>query len=188
MHNTAAHGSHTPPPVGQDLHAPVTPTDHCRGAQRPTITIVEYGDFASQACRAAESAVRMVLAAHLQTVQLVFRHFPIEFAHPLALMAAEASEAAAAQEKFWEMHDALLQEGASLHRAALDRAAQAIGLDIALFKASLDDEIYRQRIRDQQQGGISSHLRAAPEFFVNGKVCDVSGGMHELADAVAALV
>ncbi len=130
----------------------------------------------------------MVLAAHPQTVQLVFRHFPIEFAHPLALMAAEASEAAAAQGKFWEMHDALLQEGVSLHRAALDRAAQAIGLDIALFKSSLDDEIYRQRIREQQEGGTRSHLRAAPEFFVNGKVCDVSGGMHELANTVAALV
>ncbi len=80
-----------------------------------------------------------------------------------------------------------MQEGASLHRAALDRAAPGIGLDIALFKASLDDEIYRQRIRDQHEGGTRSRLRAAPEFFVNGKVCDVSGGMHELANTVAAI-
>ncbi len=188
MRSTTTRGSHTPPPVGHDLHAPVTAADHCRGARRPTITIVEYGDFASQSCRAAEPGVRMVLAAHPDTVQLVFRHFPIEFAHPLALAAAEASEAAAAQGKFWEMHDALLQEGASLHRAALDRAAEAIGLAMALFKSSLDGEIYRQRIREQEEGGTRSHLRAAPEFFVNGKVCDVSGGMHELANTVAAIV
>ncbi len=148
MHETAARGPHTTESVRQDLCAPVTPADHRRGAQRPKITVVEYGDFASQSCRAAEPAVRMLLAAHPETVQLVFRHFPIEFAHPLALMAAEATEAAAAQGKFWEMHDALLQEGASLHRAALDRAAEALGLDMALFKSSLDDEIYRQRIRE----------------------------------------
>jgi len=172
---------------GPDLLAPVTPVDHCCGAPRPTVTIVEYADFASQACRAAEPGVRMVLAAHPHTVRLVFRHFPIEFAHPLALMAAEASEAAAAQGQFWQMHDALLTEGASLHRPALDRAAEALGLDIALFKSSLDDGIYRQRVREQQEGGTRSHLRAAPGFFVNGKVCDVSDGMHELANAIAAL-
>jgi protein-disulfide isomerase len=84
------------------------------------------------------------------------------------------------------MHDALLQEGASLHRAALDRTAEALGLDIALFKSSPDGEIYRQRIREQQEGGTRSHLRAAPEFFVNGRLCDVSDGMHELRDTVIA--
>jgi protein-disulfide isomerase len=165
----------------------VTRADHRRGAQRPTITIVEYGDFGCQSCRTAEPAVRMLIAAHPETVQLVFRHFPIEFAHPLARVAAEATEAAAAQGKFWEMHDVLLQECASLHRAALDQAAAALGLDMALFKASLDDGIYRQLVREQQDGGIRSHLRAAPGFFVNGRVCDVSGGMQHLDDVVAAV-
>ncbi len=169
-----------------DLQALLTPTDHRRGAIRPKIVVVEYGDFQCSVCRAAEPAVRMLLAAHPETLQLVYRHFPIESDHPLALMAAEATEAAAAQGKFWEMHDALLQEGASLRRAALDQAAEALGLDIALFKSSLDDEIYRQRIREHEDGAVRSHLRATPGSFVNGKVCDVSGGMHMLADAVAA--
>lgn len=178
-------GSEAPIWDGQDLRAPLGPADHRRGAPRPTIMVVEYADFASQACRAAEPAVKMLLAAHPATVQLVFRRYPIELAHPLALKAADASEAAAAQGKFWGMHDALLKEGASLHRAALDKTAEALGLDMALFKSSLDEEIYRQRIREQQKGGTRSHLRAAPEIFVNGKVCDVSGGMQALLDAVA---
>lgn len=169
-----------------DLRAPLTPTDHRRGAVRPTITVVEYGDFQCSTCRAAEPAVKMLLASHPESVELVFRHFPMESAHPLALMAAEATEAAAAEGKFWEMHDALLQDGAALDRAALERAAEALGLDIALFRSSLDDEIYRQRIREHQQGGTRSHLRASPEFFVNGKVCDISGGMRELANSIAA--
>ncbi len=185
MREPTAPESHLPQ-HGQDLHAPLTPIDHRRGAPRPKVIVVEYGDFQCPTCRAAEPAVQMLLASHPQTLQLVFRHFPIEAAHPLALMAAEATEAAAAQGKFWEMHDALLQEGASLHRAALDRTAEGLGLDMALFKSSLDDEIYRQRIREHMEGGTRSHLRATPGFFVNGKVCDVSGGMHELASAIAA--
>ncbi len=186
MTKTASLASRPSVAQGHDLQAPLTPTDHRRGATHPTVTVVEYGDFQCPACRAAEPAVRMLLDSHPTTLQLVFRHFPIESEHTLALMAAEATEAAAAQGKFWEMHDALLTEGASLHRAALNQAALAAGLDIAQFTASLDDEIYRQRIREQEAGGTRSHLRAVPGFFVNGTLCDVSGGMHELANAVAA--
>jgi protein-disulfide isomerase len=187
MRNTIRQEHDPKPQQGHDLHAPVTRTDHCRGAQRPSITVIEYGDFESSSCRSAEPAVRMLLAAHPRTVQLVFRHFPLEPDHPLALMAAEATEAAAAQGKFWEMHDALLLQDAPLDRAALDRAAQELGLDMAMFRAALDDEIYRQRIREQEDGAVRSHLRESPGFFVNGRVCDVSGGMHELANTVAAL-
>ncbi len=165
----------------------VTPTDHRRGSQRPTITIIEYADFASSACRAAEPAVRMILADHPKTVQLVFRHFPLESDHPLALMAAEATEAAAAQGKFWEMHDALMREDARLERPALDRVAVELGLDIAMFRSALNDEIYRQRIREQEAGAVRSHLRESPGFFVNGRACDVSGGMHTLANTIGAM-
>lgn len=103
-------------------------------------------------------------------------------------MAAEASEAAAAQGKFWEMHDHLMQEGVHLDRKSLDRYASSIGMDGALFKASLDDEIYRQRVREQINGALQSHLRASPGFYVNGRVCDVSGGMHMLVDRVKSLL
>jgi protein-disulfide isomerase len=130
----------------------------------------------------------MLLEQHAIQLQLVYRHFPIESAHPHALLAAEAAEAAAAQGKFWPMHDQLMQEGARLTRPALDQYAQSLGFDMAQFKASLDDEIYRQRVREQMEGGLRSHLRASPGFYINGVVCDVSGGMHVLADRVKALL
>jgi protein-disulfide isomerase len=171
-----------------DLADPVTAIDHVRGPRIAPVTIVEYGDFECPICRGAEPAVRMVLGRSASAERLVYRHFPIESAHPHALMAAEAAEAAAAQGKFWEMHDLLLREGAKLSRAALNQYAADTALDLALFKASLDDEIYRQRVREQIDGANRSHLRATPGFFVNGQVCDVSGGMHALAERVAKLL
>jgi len=187
MRNATVHGSTRRLQAGQDLHAPVTPTDHCRGAERPSITIVEYADFESVSCRVAEIEVREILDTHPHAVRLVFRHYPLESDHPLALMAAEASEAAAAQGKFWEMHDALMRHHAPLSRHALDRTAQELELDMLMFRAALKDEIYRQRIREQEDGAVRSHLRASPGFFVNGKVCDVSFGMNELRNAIRAL-
>jgi protein-disulfide isomerase len=171
-----------------DLAEPVRASDHVRGPRLAPVTIVEYGDFECPTCRAAEPGVRMVLERSPNAVRLIYRHFPIESAHPHALMAAEAAEAAAAQGRFWEMHDLLMREGARLGRAALEQYAVDISLDLALFRASLDDEIYRQRVREQIEGANRSHLRATPGFFVNGQVCDVSGGMHALAERVANLL
>ncbi|MFI4914216.1 MAG: DsbA family protein [Steroidobacterales bacterium] len=171
-----------------DLVVPVMPVDHGRGALHPRVTIVEYGDFECSLCRAAEPGVRMVLNHFTAEVRLVYRHFLIESAHPHALLAAEAAEAAAAQGKFWEMHDHLMRDGVRLDRASLQRYAEELELDTALFQSSLDDEIYRQRVREQMEGAVRSHLRATPGFFVNGYVCDVSGGIHALSERVSALL
>jgi protein-disulfide isomerase len=171
-----------------DLLDPVTARDHARGAAHPRVTIVEYGDFECPVCRSAEAGVQMVLDRAPDLIRLVYRHFPIESAHPHALLAAEAAEAAAAQGQFWSMHQRLMRIGARLDRKALDHHAEALSLDMALFRASLDDEIYRQRIREQIAGATRSHLRATPGFYVNGRVCDVSGGLQLLADRVGALL
>ena len=170
-----------------DLVDPVNNIVHVRGSRLAPVTIVEYGDFQRPMCRSAEPALRILLDRSPKAVRPIYRHYPVESAQPHALMAAEAAEAAAAQGKLWEMHDLLMREGAKLDRVALDRYAEDTALDVALFKASLDDEIYPQRVREQVAGANLSPIRATPGFFVNGQVCDVSGGMHALADRVAKL-
>ena len=167
------------------LAVPVSAIDHRSGPEHAAVTVIEYGDFECPVCAAHESAVKQLRELHRADMVFVFRHFPLEDAHPHALLAAEASEAAAAQGKFWPMHDLLLSDTHHLTRHHLDGYAAKLGLDTARFQAELDDEIYRQRIREHQEGGRLSHLRATPTFFVNGIVQDVSGGMHDLFDAVA---
>jgi protein-disulfide isomerase len=167
------------------LAVPVSAGDHLAGPAHAQVVVLEYGDFECPTCAAVEPAVVQLRTAH-PDMAFVFRHFPLEDAHPHALMAAEAAEAAGAQGKFWPMHDLLLANRRHLARANLEAYAGQVGLDMARFKAELDDEIYRQRIREHQQGGQRSHLRATPTFFVNGVVQDVSGGMQALFELVAA--
>jgi len=166
------------------LAVPVNTTDHRLGPDHALVTVVEYGDFECPSCVGAEPAVRMMRSTHGEKLRFVFRHFPVEDAHPHALMAAEAAEAAAAQGRFWEMHDKLLAHSPHLDRHHLESYASDLGLDLARFKAELDDEVYRQRIREHQEGGRRSHLRATPTFFVDGVVQDVSGGLSALLEAV----
>ena len=166
------------------LAVPVQPTDHTVGPRDAAVTVVEYGDFECPSCVAAEPAVRQLLKLHGARIQFVFRHFPLEDAHPHALLAAEASEAAGGQGAFWPMHDLLLANSPQLARRHLEAYAAKMDLDQARFRAELDDEVYRQRVREHQDGGRRSHLRATPTFFVNGVVQDVSGGMRDLFVAV----
>jgi protein-disulfide isomerase len=167
------------------LAVPVTASDHIAGPAHAPVTVVEYGDFECPYCLAVEPGLRQLRDLHRADMTFVFRHFPMEEAHPHALLAAEAAEAAAAEDSFWPMHDLLLTASRRLTRHDLENYAGQIGLDLARFRAGLDDEIYRQRVREHQEGGRRSHLRATPALFVNGIVQDVSGGMRELFELVA---
>src|ERR1035441_1152093 len=96
------------------LAVPPEPTDHLEGSEHARVTLVEYGDFECPSCKVAVTTPKLLLERFPNKVRFIFRHFPLQEAHPHALLAAEASEAAAAQGKFWPMHDLLYQNQAHL--------------------------------------------------------------------------
>ncbi len=171
-----------------ELAVPVSAMDHLLGPDHAPLTIVEYGDFECPNCQQAAPAVKLILKRHENRVRFVFRHFPLEEVHPHALLAAEATEAAGAQGRFWAMHDLLFDHFGELQPSQLRARAQQLNLDLARFDAELDDEIYRQRVREHQAGGRTSGVHGTPAFFVDGKLFDVSFGMRALAERVSALL
>ncbi|MGD0493745.1 MAG: DsbA family protein [Steroidobacteraceae bacterium] len=168
------------------LAVPPEPTDHVLGSEHAPVTLIEYGDFECPSCKVAAPTPQLLLDRFPNRVRFIYRHFPLVDSHPHALLAAEAAEAAAAQEKFWGMHDLLFAHQTHLKEADLRRYAGELGLDLARYTAEMDDHIYLQRVREHAEGGRRSHIRATPTFFVNGVVQDISYGMKSLHDAVAA--
>ena len=176
------------PPHAVTLADPPEPTDHCLGSEHAPVTLVEYGDFECPSCKVAAPTPKLLLERFPNKIRFIFRHFPMQEAHPRAFLAAEAAEAAAGQGKFWPMHDLLFDNQAHLKERDLYRHAAALGLDLARYTAEMDDHIYLQKVREQMDGGKRSHVRATPGFFLDGVVQDVSFGMQRLHDAVAAAV
>ena len=168
------------------LTEPVSPVDHVVGPEHAPVTVVEYGDFECPSCKQATGTVKLMLARFDQQVRLVFRHFPLEGVHPHALRAAEAAECAGGQGRFWPMHDLLFENQLHLDPAHIFDYARRLGLDIARFTAEMDDEVYLQRIREHQESGNASGVRATPTFFLNDRIFDVSYGLQGLLDAVGA--
>ncbi|MEU9869499.1 Na+/H+ antiporter NhaA [Actinomadura sp. NPDC048021] len=152
-----------------DLAAPVEPErDHVRGPANAPVTVVEYGDFECPYCGRAESVVRELLADY-GDVRYVWRHLPLNDIHPQAQLAAEAAEAAAAQGRFWEMHDLLLDRQDALRPRDLVRYAGEIGLDVDRFRADLRRHTGAGRIAEDVDSADVSGVSGTPTFFVNGR-------------------
>jgi protein-disulfide isomerase len=178
----------SPPIHAITLAVPPEPTDHSQGPEHARVTLIEYGDFECPSCKVATQTPKLLLDRYPNKIRFIFRHFPVQEAHPHALIAAEVSEAAAGQGRFWAMHDMLFEHQTHLKDKDLHRYAGEIGLDLARYTAEMDDHIYLQKVREHVEGAKRSHIRATPTFFLDGVVQDSSFGMQGLHDAVAAAV
>ncbi len=151
-----------------DLVAPVDDArDHIRGPENASVTIVEYGDFECPYCGRAEPVVRDLLAD--TDIRYVWRHLPLTDVHPRAQIAAEASEAAAAQNAFWPMHDLLLAKQDNLRPADLMAYAEELHLDRDRFHDDVMRHVHTARVAQDVESADVSGVSGTPTFFVNGQ-------------------
>jgi Na+/H+ antiporter NhaA len=152
-----------------DLIVPVDPArDHLRGPEQAPVTVVEYGDFECPYCGQAEPAVRELLHEHGGDVRYVWRHLPLNDVHPEAQLAAEATEAAARQGAFWDMHDRLFDHQDALSARDLIGHAAALGLDTERFAADLRKHAGRAHVDEDVDSADLSGVSGTPTFFING--------------------
>ncbi len=156
--------------------------DHIRGPLDASITIIEFGDFECPHCGQAEPVARDLLAD--ADLRFVWRHLPLTDVHPAAQLAAEAAEAAAAQGKFWEMHDLLLDRQENLRPADLVQYAADLDLDVDRFHDDLMQHVHGKRVAQDVESADVSGATGTPTFFVNGQR---HYGAYDLDSLVAAV-
>ncbi len=166
------------------LTRPVSARDHVLGPADATVTLVEYGDFECPDCGVAHHTVSSLLRRLGDRLRFVWRQFPIGNAHPHAELAAEASEAAAAQGRFWPMHELLLERQHALEHEDLVGYAADIGLDVDHFVRDLKKRAFRDHVREDVASGARSGVNGTPTFFVNGVRHDGGQDFRSLAAAI----
>jgi protein-disulfide isomerase len=139
---------------------------HQAGPDTALVTIVTFGDFQCPFCAKLAPVLAAIRTKYGDDVRVVYRHMPMRF-HRNAELAAEAAVAAAEQGKFWAFHDRLFGTGA-LARTDLDQHAQAIGLDLAKFRAALDDRRYRDVVTAELATAEALGIDGTPTMFING--------------------
>ncbi len=153
-----------------DLSDDVDPTrDHVRGAHDALVTLVEYGDFECPYCGRAESVVRELLVSFDDDLRYVWRHLPLNDVHPNAQLAAEATEAAAAQGAFWKLYGALLAHQGTLTPLELRRHTEDLHLDVERVWEELRHHEHAPRVAEDVASADASGVSGTPTFFINGR-------------------
>jgi protein-disulfide isomerase len=144
--------------------------DHVRGPSSGHL-ILEYGDYECPYSRAAYRQIQVVERKAGVPVRFAFRHFPLTEIHPHALSAAAAAEAAALQDRFWEMHELLFHRQTALEDDDLRSYARELDLDVAQFERDRNSAAVLQRVgRDVESGLSSGQVLGTPTLFVDGVV------------------
>jgi protein-disulfide isomerase len=140
-----------------------------KGPASAPIEIIEFSDFQCPFCQRANPTVTQVLNTYGERIHFVYRHFPLGN-HPNARPAAEASQCAAEQGKFWQYHDALFANPSKLADPDLKQRAAELGLDTTRFNACVDTHKYKAQVDADMQAGEEAGVNGTPAFFVNGRM------------------
>ncbi|MBN9152955.1 MAG: Na+/H+ antiporter NhaA [Microbacterium sp.] len=156
--------------AGMTLVRPVDPArDHLFGDPNAPLTIVEYGDFQCQFCLKASGSIQEVRDELGERLRYVWRHAPLVAYHPNALAAAEASEAASLQGKFFEFERGLFADQENQRPSDIIRLAQDLGLDVERFEKDLTSPEVAGRVRDDMLDAEAMNITSVPTLFVNGR-------------------
>lgn len=176
-------GGQTPPASSSDLTL-VGKEDHVLGAADPELTLIEYGDFGCPHCFAASRPVKSLLDRY-PGLRLIWRHLPDDEAHPGASRAAELSEMAGEQGKFWQAYDLLLTGRDHHSPEHLRTVIEELDLDPASTEAALRTHKYRERVLRDVSGANAAGIHGTPAFFLGGKRVEGSWGtLRKLVPAV----
>lgn len=186
---TGANNAAAPDPAAQQQApgAPVAPdpevvlqtpnlTGHfpVKGDENAPVTIVEFSDFECPFCGAFyNDTLPQIISDYVDSgqVKIYYRHYPLSF-HPNATPLALASECANAQGKFWEMHDVIFDNNATISTATTDdmkQWASDLGLDTATFNSCLDNATHQDKVDEDFAAGNELGVSGTPSFYINGK-------------------
>lgn len=170
-------------------------TQHVMGEGKAGVTLVEYGDYQCPHCRDYQPTVKAAVAKYKQQIKFQFRNYPLSANHPNAFAAARAAEAAALQDKFWEMNDLLYSAAnwavwtkAGDPNPLFNQYAKRLGLDVDQFKKDFASRKVNDRINADLAEGARLEISGTPGFFINGKKVEIANDLKAFETVIDAAI
>ena len=167
----------TPGPDSPSIFPPESNTDHVRGAVNPSITIVRYSDYQDLRSGEFEKSLNQLLTEHPDQIRVVSRIFPLTVANDKAALAAQAAEAAAEQDKFWEVHDLLFAQQENWISLSVQDFEQwitaqmaALKLDVDQFKSDMKREDIVAKVQKAREDAQEIGVPGTPLILINGQI------------------
>ena len=142
------------------------------GNSDATVKIVEFSDFQCPWCGKAYPVITQILKNYGDQVSFEYKQFPLTSLHKFAFKAAEASECANDQEKFWDYYDILFMHQTALTTSDLKNYAEQLNLDTDAFDNCLDSDAKTKYVTADFNEGIGKGVQGTPSFFINGQALE----------------
>lgn len=162
----------------------ILPGDHYQGKLDAPVQMIVYSDFECPVCLDYENSVKQVKESFGDKIVIAFRHYPLSY-HANAQEAAQASECAGEQGKFWEMHDMLFKNNLdqALSREQFEQDAKDIGLDVQKFSQCLVEEKYKEKVYTDMIEGKTFGVSGTPSTFINGQYLPGAYPLEDFTDS-----
>lgn len=167
-----------------ELTRPDGKRDHIQGPITAPIALLEYGDYECPFCGEVYPVIKVIQDRLGDDLCFAYRNFPLTSVHPHSERAAEAAEAAAAQDAFWEMHDTLYENQDALEDEDLARYATMLGLNAERWMRDFLTGTHADRVREDFKSGVRAGVNGTPSFFINGMRYDGARGLEPLLEAL----
>ena len=148
----------------------IEPKDIFVGDEDAPVTLMEFGDYESEACAKAHEVVKQLLDEYDGKIKFNFRHFPQTKIHQRSMKAGEAAVAAAQDGKFWEMHNILFKNRRQLGTVSLKLHSKEAGIKNKKFLEELVDGKFGWQVQDDLKEGINRGVKEVPTFFINDEL------------------
>ncbi|MFO1519032.1 MAG: DsbA family protein [bacterium] len=179
-----------PPTLEEQIKHPVavsTDGSPTQGPDNAPITIIEFSDFQCPFCKRAVPTMKQLMKDYDGKIRWVFRQHPLAF-HTNARSAAKASLAAHEQGKFWEMHDALMENQQDLSEESIRKIAKQIGLKMAPFEKAWKSDQFEAQIKKDTQFAEENGATGTPSFFINGVLVKGARPMEDFKGVIDRLL
>jgi len=180
-------GDGNDPAEAVDEKVDVSEEGHFRGNSDASIVIVEFSDYQCPYCSKFHNTMNDLMAIY-PSIKWVYKHFPLDSIHPYARKAAEASECAGDQNKFWEYNDELFDRQTEIKPDFFGELAKELKLDTAKFNKCLSSNKYADKVEADYQEGVKAGVRGTPGGFLNGSPLGGAVPLQQMKSKIDALL
>src|SRR5260221_6424975 len=153
----------------KEIEVIIEPKEIFVGNQDAPVTLMEFGEYESEACAKANEVVKQLLEEYDGKIRFNFRHFPMINIHQRSLKAGEAAVATAQNGKFWEMHNILFANRRNLGTTSLKLHSREAGVSNKHFLDQLVNATYGWQVQGDIREGMNRGVKDVPAFFINGE-------------------
>jgi protein-disulfide isomerase len=172
-------------PLKKEIEIIIEPREIFVGDEDAPVTLVEFGDYESEACAKANEVVKQLLEKYEGRIRFQFRHFPQTKIHQRSLKASESAVAAAQDGKFWEMHNILFRNRRQLGTVSLKLHSKEAGISNKKFLEDLVNGKYGWQVQDDLKEGIDRGIKEVPAFFINDEAFKGKPNFENLSEAIS---